>query len=953
MKTFFKIPKLSVVFIILMTICVSLKSRATDYYVASNGNDGNPGTIGSPWLTPNRAASVANAGVIVAGDHIYFRRGDVFSGHMQITNNSVWGGSANSGTSSNPIVIGAYGTGARPIMQFLSTATGAGPYGRFIIHLLGVDYWTVQDINFTDLQGTTTNDKWSTANNSVAVQLGFEGDGVSNHCLVQNDSISLCGIGVEIIGDQNTVTNCHMGNFRDLDNTNDGGRNDYGANGVVIHGSDNIITHNTITSAWAESYDFGFNGGAIEMFNNCDRNIIMYNNIYDCGGLAEFGGDNHTVSSDDNQFAYNKITNCGGMIYCNIGDTFAIEVANTKFYNNVVVEDNSSRFSGTAHFGDSLTHSAAIAHLTKDVALFQYNTAPVATYLNIVKNNVIQLTTGLNVFKSGDTHLSHTNNVFVFGTSTSAEIATPDATETTTSSAIFTNITPANPINWDFYPLAGSPQIGGGVNVSLTPDFDGYSVASTPTIGPLEYRGLTSITTSTITPAGYCAGGSISVPFTVIGAANAGNTFTAQLSNSSGSFSSPVTVGTLSSTTAGTISGTIPGGTTAGTGYYIRVISSNPSITGSSFGPVTVSTATPSTPGAITGPTNVCLYFTTPATYTISAVTNATSYTWTPPTGGTIVSGQGTTSVQVLFSGSFTTGVLSVNAVSFCGTSGTRSLTLTKINPSTPADITGPTEVCSYLSGTPTAVYTTSSSQTNTYTWTYPTGGSGSATTTTPSTTVTYSTTFTPGNVTVYASNGCASSSTKSLAIVKVPVKPGLITGNSSPCPSTSDIPYSVTDLGYTYTWTVPATATITGGQGTHAITVSFGSGWVGGNITVTATNSCGTSSSRVLACTKGCGRQSISGIPSNLQGTSASSAGIFPNPSNGNFKIQVRDVKATTPVFIEIANGLGDIVYKKTAHCVNGTIELKLQHTLSSGVYIAKYMLQGEIKTTKLIISK
>ena len=51
-----------------------------------------------------------------------------------------------------------------------------------------------------------------------------------------------------------------------------------------------MISHNYINGAWAESLDFGWNGGAIEMYNTCMLNKIIHNNIIDCGGVAEFGG---------------------------------------------------------------------------------------------------------------------------------------------------------------------------------------------------------------------------------------------------------------------------------------------------------------------------------------------------------------------------------------------------------------------------------------------------------------------------------------------------------------------------------------------------------------------------------------------------------------------------------------------------------------------------------------
>ncbi len=79
-----------------------------------------------------------------------------------------------------------------------------------------------------------------------------------------------------------------------------------------------------------------------------------------------------------------------------------------------------------------------------------------------------------------------------------------------------------------------------------------------------------------------CAGSTINVDYASNGYTfNGGNTFTAELSDASGSFSSPVNIGTLSSTSSsGTISCTIPGSTAAGTQYRIRVTSSDPASTG-------------------------------------------------------------------------------------------------------------------------------------------------------------------------------------------------------------------------------------------------------------------------------------------------------------------------------------------------------------------------------------
>lgn len=90
-----------------------------------------------------------------------------------------------------------------------------------------------------------------------------------------------------------------------------------------------------------------------------------------------------------------------------------------------------------------------------------------------------------------------------------------------------------------------------------------------------------SITTSAINPLSYCSESSINIPFTVQGDYNTGNIFTAQLSDVTGSFATPINIGTLSSTTSGTIAGTIPAGSSSGNGYKVRVISTDPAITGS------------------------------------------------------------------------------------------------------------------------------------------------------------------------------------------------------------------------------------------------------------------------------------------------------------------------------------------------------------------------------------
>jgi hypothetical protein len=81
----------------------------------------------------------------------------------------------------------------------------------------------------------------------------------------------------------------------------------------------------------------------------------------------------------------------------------------------------------------------------------------------------------------------------------------------------------------------------------------------------------------------FCPGSFVSVPFTAAGF-NAGNVFTAQLSNASGSFASAVSIGSLPATGSGSISTQIPVGTGSGSSYRIRVVASSPSLTSADNG---------------------------------------------------------------------------------------------------------------------------------------------------------------------------------------------------------------------------------------------------------------------------------------------------------------------------------------------------------------------------------
>jgi hypothetical protein len=127
--------------------------------------------------------------------------------------------------------------------------------------------------------------------------------------------------------------------------------------------------------------------------------------------------------------------------------------------------------------------------------------------------------------------------------------------------------------------------------VSSTPFYSGTDNGSDLTINLSGGPCTTTITTGAISGSPFtvdCTTFQVTtVPFTSNGNFNAGNIFRAQLSDASGSFAFPITIGelTLSGVSpTSTIPSTILAGLTPSANYRIRVVSTNPITTGSDNG---------------------------------------------------------------------------------------------------------------------------------------------------------------------------------------------------------------------------------------------------------------------------------------------------------------------------------------------------------------------------------
>jgi hypothetical protein len=194
-------------------------------------------------------------------------------------------------------------------------------------------------------------------------------------------------------------------------------------------------------------------------------------------------------------------------------------------------------------------------------------------------------------------------------------------------------------------------------------------------------------------------------------------------------------------------------------------------------------------PSAITGSTQFCAFATEAYSITISGATPSTIYTWTAPPGATITSGQGTTSVLITFGN--TNGNVSVDVSNEC----------TLVNVSLPVTLSS----CAFFGG---------------------------------------------GDNDGFASNiGCIQTLNGGAALI-----PGPIVGSTGFCPFATEA-YSITVSGATassiYTWSVPPGATITAGQGTTSILVTFGG--TDGNISVDISNECETVNQTLAVTASSC----------------------------------------------------------------------------------------------------
>lgn len=425
----------------------------TSYYVdCNNGSDGNSGTAPSQaW----RSVEKVNRTWLSAGDSVRFQRGCAWSGPLNVG----W-----SGTTTAPVVVGAYGAGELPVIQSGTTQVDA----VFVTgsHVVLDSLWA---------RGIAPQRDAGCDNAAVGQISGFRFAGPAAYNTVQNSRATdlTDGVKIERTSHHNTIVRNTLTNNRMMAQLTREAGDDYGAFAVNVHGDDNEVAYNDLSGSDACSYDYTRDGAAVEIYGG-QRNSVHHNRSTNNDTFAELGD----PRSADNRFAYNVVTaaqtKASFLVTRGAADSFG-PVARTRAYNNTVYLSGSNATAVVCVGGCSpevLTLKNSIIWSEHQVA---WTDQPFDEGYNVYwKSN------GAPLFKNT-------------GISTTSKRADP----------LFVS---SLPTAFDFHLRAASPAVDAGTmdagRADYTVDADGVAVPSGPAVdaGAYERAGTAPPPTATAPP---------------------------------------------------------------------------------------------------------------------------------------------------------------------------------------------------------------------------------------------------------------------------------------------------------------------------------------------------------------------------------------------------------------------------------------------------------------------
>jgi hypothetical protein len=345
----------------------------------------------------------------------------------------------------------------------------------------------------------------------------------------------------------------------------------------------------------------------------------------------------------------------------------------------------------------------------------------------------------------------------------------------------------------------------------------------------------------------------------------------------------------------------------------------------------------PAQPATISGNINPCQG--TGNTYSVSAVSGATSYIWTLPAGW---SGSSTSNAIVATAGAVG-GAIKVKAINDCGEGTERTLVVSVMAiPAQPGVIAGPSSVFNGGSYTYSVAAVSGASV---YSWTLPAGWSGSSITNS----ITAIAGAGSGLITVTAGNVCGTSPGRSRTVT------------SSTLPVTQTLQNTMINAGQSVCFSALQTITLAG-SGTHFTVMNTGSVELvaGQNILMypgTSVNSGGYMLARIANaynyCTLGAAKELAEFSTS--QSTEVYNVNtifnLYPNPSNGVFTVEQKSTGNVGDMRVDIFTLRGEQVYRSVLPDQKKH-EFRLDH-LVNGMYILKIQKGDHFQTFKLVIAR
>lgn len=239
-------------------------------------------------------------------------------------------------------------------------------------------------------------------------------------------------------------------------------------------------------------------------------------------------------------------------------------------------------------------------------------------------------------------------------------------------------------------------------------------------------------------------------------------------------------------------------------------------------------------------------------TYSIEEDSIAQDYNWIIPSHMSIVSGENTSTIQVLVDTGFVWGYLRASKSNCRGISAQYVIGVYSA-PAKPGSVTG-AAVGACSNGTYTYSFAPVPGATS-YTWYAPQGcviaspaSSGNPLTTSASTVeITFPSNFVYGTLYITSNSGCNSSELREMQVRSLPQKPGAISGPFYGVCQSNSVMYRIDSVAgaTSYNWNFNSSYVVVHGNGNDTITVDFLPGFDHATLCLTADNACGSSIAR------------------------------------------------------------------------------------------------------------